>query len=134
MAGTYCMRYLLDTHAVIWAAESDPRLGPGARALLEHCVTGEAVISDITLLEVAMLAEKGRIRLAVPLKRYLLEIQANYPVLSIEAPIAAEAFNLPLPQADPFDRVIVATARYHALPLITRDQAITRSGLTDVIW
>jgi PIN domain nuclease of toxin-antitoxin system len=37
-------------------------------------------------------------------------------------------------EADPFDRVIVATARYHALPLITRDQAITRSGLVDAVW
>ena len=81
-----------------------------------------------------MLVQKERIRIAVPLKRYLLEIQDNYPVLPIEAAIAAEAFSLPMPQADPFDRVIVATARYHALPLITRDQAITRSGLADAIW
>lgn len=128
------MKYLLDTHGALWAAEADPRLGSRALAELQRCTTGDAVISDITLLEIAMLAQKERIRIAVPLKRYLLEIQDNYPVVPIEAAIAAEAFSLPMPQGDPFDRIIVATARYHALPLITRDQVITRSGLADVIW
>lgn len=128
------MKYLLDTHSVLWAAEADPRLGPRALAELQRCTRGDAVISDITLLEIAMLVHKARIRIAVPLKRYLLEIQENYPVLAIEAAIAAEAFALALPQGDPFDRVIVATARYHALPLMTRDREITHSGLADVIW
>ena len=128
------MNYLLDTHAVLWASEGDARLGVGAKAVLERCSSGEAAISAITLLEVAMLVHKERIRLAVPIKRYLLEMEAQYRVLSMEAAIAAEAFSLPLRQGDPFDRVIVATGRYHALPLITRDQSITRSGLVEVIW
>jgi len=128
------VKYLLDTHSVLWAAEADPRLGSRALAELQRCTTGDAAISDITLLEIAMLVHKKRIRIAVTLKRYLLEIQENYPVLAVEAAVAAEAFALALPQGDPFDRVIVATARYHALPLITRDQEITQSGLADVIW
>jgi PIN domain nuclease of toxin-antitoxin system len=128
------VKYLLDTHAILWAAEADPRLGRSAKRALEHCKTGEAVLSDISLLEIAMLVEKARIQLAGPIQSYLLEIKKYYPVLAIEPAIAAEAFQLPLPQADPFDRVIVATSRYHALPLITRDVAITQSGLVDVIW
>ena len=59
------MRALLDTHAVLWAAEGDVRLGTSAAELLRSLKTGEAVISDITLLEIAMLAKKGRIRLSV---------------------------------------------------------------------
>lgn len=81
-----------------------------------------------------MLVHKGRIRLAVPIRRYLFEMQSHYPVLPIEANVAAEAFQLPMLSGDPFDRVIVATARYHALPLITRDELIKRSNLVDVIW
>lgn len=128
------MKYLLDTHSVLWASEADPRLGAHAQAALQQCASGDAVISDITLLEIAMLVQKERIRIGVPIKRYLLDMQNHYPVLSIEAPIAAEALFLAMPQGDPFDRVIVATARYHALPLITRDQSITCSGLVDIIW
>jgi len=128
------VNYLLDTHTVLWASEEDVRLGAGAKAVLERCASGDAAISDITLLEIAMLVQKKRIRLSVPIKRYLLEMQRHYPVLAVEASIAAETFLLQLPQGDPFDRVIVATARYHAMPLLTRDQSIARSGLVDVIW
>lgn len=128
------VKYLLDTHTVLWASEADPRLGSQASEVLRLCAAGEAVISDITLLEIAMLVSKGRIRISLPIKRYLLEIQGNFPALTIEAAIASEAFALPIPQSDPFDRVIVATAKYHALPLITRDKAITRSQLVEVIW
>lgn len=63
------MKYLLDTQSVIWASEGDARLGANARLALQQCTSGEAVISDITLLEIAMLVYKERIQLSVPIKR-----------------------------------------------------------------
>jgi len=42
--------------------------------------------------------------------------------------------DLNLPQSDPFDRIIVASAQHHALPLLTRDQNISDSGLVKVVW
>lgn len=128
------MRALLDTHAVLWAAEGDGRLGPSAAELLRTFKTGEAVISDITLLEIAMLAKKGRIRLSVSVREYLHEIQRNYPPLVITSEIAAAAMDLELPHGDPFDRIIVASARRHELPLLTRDRNISASGLVRVVW
>lgn len=35
---------------------------------------------------------------------------------------------------DPWDPLIVATADALAVPLVTRDRAIQRSGLVDTIW
>ncbi len=128
------MRALLDTHAVLWAAEGDARLGPSAAELLRTLKTGEAVISDITLLEIAMLAKKGRIRLSVPAREYLRGIQRNYPPLMIASEIASMAMDLELPHGDPFDRIIVASARHHELPLLTRDRNISASGLVRVVW
>jgi PIN domain nuclease of toxin-antitoxin system len=125
---------LLDTHAVLWAAEGDARLGPSAAELLRTLKTGEAVISDITLLEIAMLAKKGRIRLSVPAREYLRGIQRNYPPLMIASEIASMAMDLELPHGDPFDRIIVASARHHELPLLTRDRNISASGLVRVVW
>jgi len=119
---------------VLWAAEGDGRLGPSAAELLRTFKTGEAVISDITLLEIAMLAKKGRIRLSVSVREYLHEIQRNYPPLVITSEIAAAAMDLELPHGDPFDRIIVASARRHELPLLTRDRNISASGLVRVVW
>jgi len=128
------VRAVLDTHAVLWAAEGDARLGSSAAKLLRTLKPGEAMISDITLLEVAMLAKKGRIQLTVPAREYLRGIQRNYPLLTISPEIAAMAMELELPHGDPFDRIIVASARHHELPLLTRDKNISASGLVRVVW
>ena len=128
------MRALLDTHAVLWAAEGDVRLGRAAATLLRTLKTGEAVISDITLLEIAMLVQKGRIRLGVSTREYLRGIQRNYPTLAMNAEVAVLAMDLELPHGDPFDRVIVATAKHHELPLLTRDRNISESGLIQAVW
>jgi PIN domain nuclease of toxin-antitoxin system len=45
-----------------------------------------------------------------------------------------DAVNVALPHADPFDRIIVATARQHRLTLITKDANITDSGVVKVLW
>jgi len=128
------LRALLDTHAVIWAAEGDPRLGSSAGELLRTLNAGEAVLSDITLLEIAMLVKKGRIELSVSAEEYLRVIQRNYPLLTITSEIASMAVDLDLPQGDPFDRIIVATALHHNLPLLTRDKNISASGLVRTVW
>ena len=128
------MRALLDTHAVIWAAEGDERLGASAGELLRSLKAGEAVLSDITLLEIAMLAKKGRIELSVSAEEYLRAIQRNYPLLTITSEIASLAVDLDLSQGDPFDRIIVASAIHHKLPLLTRDKNISASGLVRTVW
>ena len=128
------MRALLDTHAVIWAAEGDARLGSSAADLLRTLKAGEAVLSDITLLEIAMLVKKGRIILSVPVEEYLRAIQRNYPLLTITSEIASMAVDLDLPQGDSFDRIIVASALHHKLPLLTRDKNISASGLVRTVW
>jgi PIN domain nuclease of toxin-antitoxin system len=52
----------------------------------------------------------------------------------IASEIAAMAIDLELPHGDPFDRIIVASARHHKLPLVTRDRNISASGLVRVVW
>jgi PIN domain nuclease of toxin-antitoxin system len=132
--GIRALKALLDTHAVIWAAEGDTRLGVEAQKILKVCANKEAAISDITLFEIAMLADKNRIQLSISVAEYLEGLQRIYTVIPIAGRIAAEAVSLSLPQGDPFDRIIVASARYHQLPLISRDRKIQESALVQIIW
>ena len=104
------VKYLLDTHAAIWAAEEDPKLGQRAKLALRASAAGDALISDITLLEISMLVKKGKIHIQISTSEYLKRLQSLYPPVRITPNIATLAMNLPLPQGDPFDRIIVATA------------------------
>ena len=128
------MKAVLDTHAVIWALENDNRLGVKARKLIENVQTKELAISDITLLEISSLNHKDRVRLNVSTEEYLRKIETLFVVVPINAHISATAFQVALPHGDPFDRVIVATAAFLKLPIVTRDGNITRSGVHDVVW
>ncbi len=128
------MRYLLDTHAAIWTFLDAPELGSDARAVIARETRDSLAISDISLFELAMLAAKGRIEFDDGLLPALRLISRHFSLIPIDGTIAASAVNLPLPQSDPFDRIIVATAKRHELTLLTRDREISGSGLIEVVW
>ena len=55
---------VLDTHVLIWAVDGDSRLGTAARVLIEETAQTDCVaVSAITPWEIALLAERGRLRL-----------------------------------------------------------------------
>ena len=65
---------LLDTHAALWLRAGNPKLGPAARAEIEHAWQAEEVaMSAISFWEMAMLREKGRIEYPDDVSRWWLE-------------------------------------------------------------
>jgi PIN domain nuclease of toxin-antitoxin system len=124
----------LDTHAVLWSLAEDPRLGTQARSLIAHSRRSELIISDMVLLEISYLGAKGRIEDADGMDVLLAKVAENFRVIPINPEIARLALELDLPHGDPFDRVITATAKTHAIPLLTRDRSITDSGSVVTLW
>jgi len=83
-----------------------------------------------------MLHAKGRIATPIPFSTWLR--RATAPEMLTILPLSADAViaiaDLPATfHGDPADRMIVATARSHDLPLATRDTSIRRSRLVK-IW
>lgn len=128
------MTFLLDTHAVLWALCDDLRLGPKAKKICREATPDDLTISDMTLLEIALLADRGRISLAGPLPTLLGEVASVFRVLSINPSIAVKAMALTLDQADPFDRIIAATAWHHNLVLLTRDRRLAACPEIKTRW
>ncbi len=124
----------LDTHAVLWSMAGDARLGKSALQLISSASRAELVISDMVLLEVSYLCAKGRIEDADGIEVLLAKIGMSFRVIPISPEIAYLALALDLPHGDPFDRVITATAKIHRIPLLTRDRAITDSGVVETVW
>ena len=128
---------LVDTHVVVWLAFDQSRLSKKARAAIDDARrNGEGLaISDITLLELATLASKGRILLNISLESFLSQIETRFTVLPISGRACVRALGLPAAYPkDPADRIIAGTALVEGLSLLTADRAIRRSRALPTIW
>ncbi|OJF95549.1 type II toxin-antitoxin system VapC family toxin [Pararhizobium antarcticum] len=73
----------------------------------------------------------GRIALGDDVGRWLERALAlpGVQLAAVETPIAVGSVRLPgIFYADPADRIIVATARFHQVPLLTADKAMLDYG------
>ena len=128
---------LVDTHVVVWLAFDQDQISRKARAAIDAARKNAEglAISDITLLELATLVMKGRLRLDISLESFLREIESRFVVLPISGRACARAMALPAAYPkDPADRIIAATALVEGLSLLTADRAIRRSRAVQTIW
>ena len=128
---------LVDTHVVVWLAFDQKQISIRAKAAIADARKNAdgLAICDITLLELATLASKGRIRLDVGLESFLKEVESRFVVLPISGSACARAMGLPAGYPkDPADRMIGATALVEGLSLLTADRAIRRARVVQTIW
>lgn len=131
------MKLLLDTHVLLFWVARDPRLTAAqSSAIGEASPDDPLLVADISLWEIATLANLGRIRLQRPLRGWL-EAAVSPPLvrrLSISPAVAAEVADLPDTfQRDPADRIIVASARTFGAAVATLDRRIIDSGLVETV-
>ena len=91
-------------------------------------------MSAFTLLEIAVLASDGKLKLKAGLNEFFDDLQGNpiFRVLPLTYEIALDVAALGSLR-DPADRAIVATARIHRLQLVTSDRRIIESKLVAVV-
>lgn len=89
----------------------------------------------MTLLEIAMITSKNRIKLDSTLETFLAEVEARFVVLPISGRVCVRALALPANYpSDPADRIIAATALVEGIPLVTADAEIQRSKALRTVW
>lgn len=127
---------LLDTHVWLWWLLGDPRLSPEeVRVLDELPDTLRPALSVISLWEVAMLVELGRVQLDLSLEKFLRGACSPETVrlVPIDTQVVVEMNTLPSSfHRDPADRLIVSTARAEGLLLATHDRKILETDLVPV--
>jgi PIN domain nuclease of toxin-antitoxin system len=129
------MIYVLDTHAIVWYIEDDPRLSSMAQAVLDDPAS-EFIISTMSLIEAQFLCAKGRFKTdAAAVYREFID-STNCIVQQVTeqlVPLIPTNLNI-------HDAIIVATALFYRdvlqkpITLITKDGEITRSGLVQTLW
>ena len=128
-----------DTHAAIWYQSKDPKLSKAALAAMEATLQAgdPIVLASITLVEIAYLAERGRLP---TLAFDVLEQDLNDPLGCFElAPLDLDVSRAlrHIPRnlvPDMPDRIITATAFQRGLTLVTAGSKIRISGLVATIW
>jgi PIN domain nuclease of toxin-antitoxin system len=129
------VQVLLDTCALLWLVGEPARLSARARAALESSDT-EAYVSAISGFEISVKHKKGKLVLPIPPREWLAQAFAAYSLreLPITLQIAALAPEVAVSHADPCDRMIVATAQLHGMPLMTSDHLISACSDITILW
>jgi PIN domain nuclease of toxin-antitoxin system len=133
------MRIICDTHIPLFWANAPSRLSSRAAAALEKGrQDGQLAIADISLWELALLHERGRLLLpedvsAVEYVSRLLQA-LRLQVLPISADTADLSRSSLFQHGDPADRLIAATALHGCWPLITADEKSRALPGLHCIW
>jgi PIN domain nuclease of toxin-antitoxin system len=134
------VRYLLDTHAWLWAVLGHPRLSVAARRALGAIEREHLGLAAISLEEAVWLLARGRIvvtKRATSWSSWLREAatapELEVLPLTVEIAIESEQFAKDFP-TDPADRLIGATAKVHDLTLITADAVLRRQEAVRTLW
>jgi PIN domain nuclease of toxin-antitoxin system len=126
-----------DTHALVFHAAGGGHLGPKARQHFDACERRQAIlyVPAAVMWEISLLARAVRISLRRPLAEFFDDLFSNpaYQPIDTTAAHVLIADELRFTR-DPFDALIVATARDLGLPLVTRDAQIRESGAVRAIW
>ena len=128
------MRLLLDTHIWLWSLLDPSRLSRRVRAAVRR-TENDLWLSPISVWELLVLAERGRMRLDAEPRRWLAEALSKTPAqeATLNFEVAVRSREILLPHPDPADRFLVATALVYDLTLVTADEILLQAKVCAVL-
>lgn len=124
------MKYLLDTHALLWWLSDDDQLSSEARDIISNR-DNEIYVSAASAWEIATKFSKGRLPTASLILPDFLGIvnQEGFLELPINGAHMVRSAMLPGEHRDPFDRILAAQAIIENMALISIDEKIPSLGI-----
>lgn len=119
------MKFLLDTHILLWWMQDSPELPAEARDLVRD-PANTIFVSAVNLWEIRIKEAIGKIRLPANFDEVLAK--EEFETIALTADHVTELTRLPLLHRDPFDRILIAQARATRITLLTADNEIASYG------
>ena len=128
------MNVLLDACALLALGGQAGRMSTRAMKTLGDAPVAYCPIT--TCWEIAIKVASGKIHLSISPELWIREMKVRYNLeempLALNAACAAAA--LPFIHRDPFDRILVALALAHSLPILTSDRTIPKYPGIKTLW
>ena len=128
---------LLDTHAWVWWITRPERLSRRQRAAIDRvrrAAREPILVSIISCWEVALLAQRGRLRFSIDADAWL-DRATSLPGLEV-VPLSLATISIAvrlIGLRDPADQLVVATALERGARLVTSDSQIAGSELVAIL-
>lgn len=96
----------------------------------------ELFISTISSFEIVLKHRLGKLVLPLTAEEWYCKAIEGYAIeeIPVNSAVAMRSASLPFIHKDPCDRIIIATALEHRMPIITADQMIPQYHGIKVIW
>ena len=122
------MRYLVDTHMLIWAVANTARLSAVAKGILSN-PSNEFYFSAASIWEIALKHAKHPLDIPLSAQDAKCEfLNAGFIELRIDSDAASAVGDLPLIHGDPFDRLLISQSRRLGMLFLTHDHLIEPYG------
>jgi PIN domain nuclease of toxin-antitoxin system len=126
------VRFLLDTHTLLWWFAADPALSRRAVRVIEDAAN-ELFVSAASAWEMAIKNRAGRLHAQFLLDRFEHQLtEKGIFALPISLDHAVRAGALPEHYRDPFDRMLVAQAQAEDLAILSNDASFDHYGVRRV--
>ena len=126
------MGYLLDTHVAKWALSDTAKLSDAAKTIIGD-TSLRLCISVVSAWEIAIKVSIGKLNFTGGSALFLKKLrQFGVEILNIKETHITLLETLPFIHRDPFDRLIVATAKAEQLTVLTADEKIREYDVPSV--
>jgi PIN domain nuclease of toxin-antitoxin system len=118
------MRFLLDTHLLIWSQIDSKRISARTRRLMED-EGNDLYFSVVSLWEIGVKRALNRPEFSIDPRLLRGELLSEgYTELTVSAEHALAVERLPPLHKDPFDRLLLCQTLVEGLTLLTKDEEI----------
>jgi len=116
------MRYLIDSHVLLWYIHGDKRLKSKYIEIINND-KNEILVSSVSLWEVALKLSIGKLKLTTDFKSFIQTLTDNdFHILDYDSNDLNTMISLPFHHQDPFDRLIIAQSITKEIPIISDDE------------
>ena len=129
------MNFVTDTHALLWWFTDSPKMSAKAVEIFERCEKGESVlfVPSIVIAEALSIFDKKRV--TFDFKKLFKKIHDSdkFVIIALDSAILQKMIDLKdIPELH--DKIIVSTAKYLNLPIITKDEVLHGLANIKTVW